>query len=85
MRQKIDVIGMAWSDKISFEEVYFAHRNRNVLLDKVTMSFEKGKVTAIVGPSGSGKSTLAAKIASELSDKVNEKNINFNLTFYFCF
>jgi ABC-type multidrug transport system fused ATPase/permease subunit len=27
-------------------------------MDKVTMAFEKGKVTAIVGPSGSGKTTL---------------------------
>jgi ABC-type multidrug transport system fused ATPase/permease subunit len=48
----------SFEDKISFEEVSFAHRNRDVLMDKVTMVFERGKVTAIVGPSGSGKTTL---------------------------
>jgi len=37
----------------------------------------KSKNIFIFGNSGSGKSTLAAKIASELSDKVSEKNINF--------
>ena len=43
---------------IVFEDVSFAHKDREILLDRVNMSFEKGKVTAIVGPSGSGKTTL---------------------------
>ena len=43
---------------IAFEDVSFAHKERETLMDKVSMTFEKGKVTAIVGPSGSGKTTL---------------------------
>ena len=43
---------------IVFEDVSFAHKDRENLLDRLNMSFEKGKVTAIVGPSGSGKTTL---------------------------
>jgi len=43
---------------IVFEDVSFAHKGREILMDKVNMTFEKGKVTAIVGPSGSGKTTL---------------------------
>lgn len=43
---------------IVFEDVSFAHKDRETLMDRVNMTFEKGKVTAIVGPSGSGKTTL---------------------------
>jgi ABC-type multidrug transport system fused ATPase/permease subunit len=43
---------------IAFEGVSFAHRERETLMDRVDMSFERGSVTAIVGPSGSGKTTL---------------------------
>jgi len=43
---------------IQFEDVHFAHRGRTELLKGMSMSFNKGKVTAIVGKSGSGKSTI---------------------------
>ena len=43
---------------IVFQDVSFAHRGREILLDRVNMTFEKGQITAIVGPSGSGKTTL---------------------------
>ena len=43
---------------IVFEDVSFAHKDRDTLLNKANMTFEKGEVTAIVGPSGSGKTTL---------------------------
>ena len=43
---------------IAFENVSFAYKERQLLLDGATMTFDKGKVTAIVGPSGAGKTTI---------------------------
>lgn len=43
---------------ISFEKVCFSHKDREALLKDVDLTFEKGKVTAIVGPSGAGKTTI---------------------------
>ena len=43
---------------IAFEGVSFAYKGRETLLDGVNLTFEKGKVTAIVGASGGGKTTI---------------------------
>ena len=48
----------SFDQAIMFEDVSFAYKGRDSLLDHVNMTFEKGKVTAIVGPSGGGKTTL---------------------------
>ena len=42
---------------ISFENVCFSYENERVL-DKITLSIEKGKMLALVGPSGGGKTTF---------------------------
>ena len=42
---------------ISFENVCFSYENEKVL-DKITLSIEKGKMLALVGPSGGGKTTF---------------------------
>jgi ABC-type multidrug transport system fused ATPase/permease subunit len=43
---------------IRFNNVTFAYPNREPLFSGLNITFEKGKVTAIVGPSGSGKTTV---------------------------
>jgi len=43
---------------LAFEDVSFAYPGKGLLLDRLRVTFEKGKVTAIVGPSGSGKTTI---------------------------
>jgi ABC-type multidrug transport system fused ATPase/permease subunit len=43
---------------VSFEDLTFAHKGREPLLQGVDLTFEKGKVTALVGPSGAGKTTI---------------------------
>lgn len=48
----------SFQNEISFENVSFAHLDREPLMESANMSFERGKVTAIIGPSGSGKTTL---------------------------
>lgn len=43
---------------IVLEDVSFGYPGKGLLLDRLNVAFEKGKVTAIVGPSGSGKTTI---------------------------
>jgi ABC-type multidrug transport system fused ATPase/permease subunit len=43
---------------IFFKEVTFSHKERDILLENITMNIQKDKTTALVGPSGSGKSTI---------------------------
>ncbi|KAG9238824.1 P-loop containing nucleoside triphosphate hydrolase protein [Amylocarpus encephaloides] len=47
-------------DNIEFENITFAYPSRphSKVLDDLSMRFEAGKITAIVGASGSGKSTI---------------------------
>ena len=43
---------------IRFENVSFSYKNRTETMEEISVTFEKGKTTAIVGRSGSGKTTL---------------------------
>jgi ABC-type multidrug transport system fused ATPase/permease subunit len=43
---------------LSFEDVSFAYNEREPLFNGLNLTFEKGKVTAIVGPSGAGKTSI---------------------------
>ena len=51
---------MSASRNLTFESVTFAYPSRPhfKVLDDLSMTFESGKITAIVGASGSGKSTI---------------------------
>ncbi len=55
--------------RIAFENVSFAYGEEPVLND-VSISFEPGELTALVGPSGGGKSTLT-KLAARFYDPVS--------------
>ncbi len=43
---------------ISFRNVSFSHKERDILLKNIDMDVKKDKTTALVGPSGTGKSTI---------------------------
>jgi ABC-type multidrug transport system fused ATPase/permease subunit len=43
---------------IELRNVKFAHKNRDILLNNVSLEVNKDNITAIVGASGSGKSTI---------------------------
>ena len=50
-----------------------------VILDEISLSFPKGKITSLIGSNGAGKSTLLSIISRLLSQDngnvfVNEKN-----------
>src|SRR5688572_13301741 len=52
------------TNEITFENVTFAYPGRPhvKVLDDLSLNFEAGKLTAIVGPSGSGKSTIVGLV-----------------------
>jgi len=49
----------SFTSTIQFDNVSFAHKGRLKTIKHASMTFEKGKTTAIVGPSGAGKTTIA--------------------------
>ena len=61
-RNEGDKILESFQQAIVFEDVSFAHQGRDSLLNNVNLTFEKGKVTAIVGRSGGGKTTISNMI-----------------------
>ena len=44
--------------RITFDQVSFDYGNGRSVLNGISLSFEAGKTTALVGPSGGGKSTI---------------------------
>ncbi|MFC1952752.1 ABC transporter ATP-binding protein [Chloroflexota bacterium] len=48
----------SFKSAITFDNVYFSHKSRARTIEAVSVSFEKGKTTALVGRSGVGKTTL---------------------------
>lgn len=62
MKQNSDKL----SDKlVEIRDLRF-RRNNHFVFDKINISAQKGKVTAIMGPSGSGKTTLLRLIGGQL-------------------
>lgn len=62
MNRPIEPVKLSGED-ITFSKVSFSYDNTRVL-NEVSFTAKKGKMTAFVGPSGSGKSTVARLIAS---------------------
>jgi ABC-type multidrug transport system fused ATPase/permease subunit len=48
--------------EIKFENLSFAYKGRETLISDMNVTFEKGRVTAIVGSSGAGKTTIISLI-----------------------
>ena len=48
----------SFKSDIKFENVSFAYKGRAKIIEDVSVTFERGKTTAIVGRSGAGKTTL---------------------------
>ena len=43
---------------IHFKDVNFRYNENQLVLNKVNLSFQKGKISALIGPAGAGKSTI---------------------------
>lgn len=61
-----------FSGHIEFQDVHFAYNESEPVLTGVDLSFEPGKMTAIVGKSGSGKTTILS-LVSKLYDTSSGK------------
>lgn len=66
-------------EKLKLENISFRFPGQKILLDKINLTIEKGKLVSLVGESGSGKSTLAniiLKFYESESGKIvlNDKN-----------
>lgn len=62
---------------IKLDHVSFSYKSRNEkVLDDLTMTFEKGKMTALVGISGSGKSTVAKLLQRIYDPSWGSINVN---------
>jgi ABC-type multidrug transport system fused ATPase/permease subunit len=73
--RKID----SFKSLLKFENVSFSYPNRSEVLKDISLIFEKGKTTAIVGPSGVGKSTLVdliVRIFEPTSGKITVDGVN---------
>ena len=55
-------------ENISIKNLSFAY-DKKVILDDITLDFNKGKFYSIIGPNGSGKSTLIKNISKTLGSK----------------
>ena len=58
MRQDGDKEIVSLEKAVEFKDLTFAYEGREPVLKNVNLTFEKGKMTAIVGPSGVGKTTI---------------------------
>lgn len=58
---------------ITVSNISFAYNNKKKIIEKINLSIEPGKITAILGKNGSGKSTLIRLILALLP--INDGNI----------
>ena len=61
---------------IQFSNVTFAYKDRDKILKGISLSFGKGKTTAIVGRSGSGKSTILNLLLRLFEPEQGEIKVN---------
>ena len=52
---------------VTFDDVVFGYGNGRMILDGVTLSIPRGKVTALMGASGGGKTTVLRVIAGQVT------------------
>lgn len=85
--QRLKDQGQLEVTSVSFVDVVFNHRGKTVL-QNLSMSFQKGKIYALVGLSGSGKSTILNLLCqlyrpNEGMIRINERSLDdFDQTFW---
>jgi phospholipid/cholesterol/gamma-HCH transport system ATP-binding protein len=62
---------------VSVQNLSFSRGNKKIF-DDISLEFERGKITAIMGPSGTGKTTLLKLIGGQLFPKQGTINVDGN-------
>ena len=60
---------------VSVRDLTFS-RGNNKIFDDISLNFERGKITAIMGPSGTGKTTLLKLIGGQLYPEKGTVNVD---------
>lgn len=63
---------------IIFDNVYFAYKDNNYILNKINLTIQSGETIAFVGPSGEGKTTMIRLILSLINPTKGNLFINEN-------
>ena len=66
----------SFEEKIEVKDITFSYNENDIILDAVSVSFDKGKKYAIVGKSGSGKSTLLRLMMGYYSNYTGDISID---------
>ena len=66
----------SFEEKIEIKDISFSYNEKDIILDEVSVSFDKGKKYAIVGKSGSGKSTLLRLMMGYYSNYTGDISID---------
>ena len=66
----------SFEEKIEVKDISFSYNEKDIILDEVSVSFDKGKKYAIVGKSGSGKSTLLRLMMGYYSNYTGDISID---------
>ncbi|MDO9270691.1 MAG: ATP-binding cassette domain-containing protein [Methylobacter sp.] len=61
----MDNSGLPQNSLVSVQNLSFSRGNKKIF-DDISLEFERGKITAIMGPSGTGKTTLLKLIGGQL-------------------
>ncbi|MBW7675815.1 peptidase domain-containing ABC transporter [Chryseobacterium chendengshani] len=75
-KEKLEGIEIGDIQKITIQQLDFRFKGRSKLLENITLTLEKGKITCLLGESGSGKTTFTEILQKNYKQEVGDIIIN---------
>ena len=75
-KEKLDGLEIEDLEKIEIKQLDFRFNGRSKLLENITLTLEKGKITCLLGESGSGKTTFTEILQKNYQQESGEITIN---------